>query len=76
MTSWAITLILAAAFVHATWNLLAKRASGGAAFTWLFAAWSAILYTPLAAAIILLQQAGIGPVEIGFMAGSAALHIA
>jgi drug/metabolite transporter (DMT)-like permease len=76
MTGWAITLILAAAFIHATWNLLAKRASGGAAFTWLFAAWSAVLYTPLAASIILLQQANIGLVEIGFMAGSAALHTA
>ena len=76
MTGWAITLILAAAFIHATWNLLAKRAGGGAAFTWLFAAWSAVLYTPLAAAVILLQQASIGPVEIGFMAGSAALHTA
>ncbi|OGQ78098.1 MAG: small multidrug resistance protein [Deltaproteobacteria bacterium RIFCSPLOWO2_12_FULL_60_19] len=76
MTGWAITLILAAAFIHATWNLLAKRASGGAAFTWLFAGWSAILYTPLAAAIVLFQQAHIGLTEIGFMAGSAALHTA
>ena len=76
MTGWATALILAAAFIHATWNLLAKRASGGAAFTWLFAVWSAVLYTPLAAAIIGLQQKNIGLVEIGFMAGSAALHTA
>ena len=76
MTGWATALIIAAAFIHATWNLLAKRASGGAAFTWLFAAWSAVLYTPLAAAVIVLQQRSIGPVEIGFMAGSAALHTA
>ena len=76
MTGWATALILAAAFIHATWNLLAKRASGGAAFTWLFAVWSAVLYTPLAAAIIVLQQKNIGLVEIGFMAGSAALHTA
>ncbi len=74
MTGLAIALVFAAAFIHATWNLLTKRASGGASFTWLFAALSAALYAPLAAGVILLQQPRIGPVELGFMSGSAILH--
>jgi drug/metabolite transporter (DMT)-like permease len=76
VTAWALTLILAAAFIHASWNLLAKRASGHATFTWLFAVLSAFAYTPVAIAIILLRDAQIGLVELGFMAGSAALHTA
>jgi drug/metabolite transporter (DMT)-like permease len=76
MTAWAIALILAAAFIHATWNFLAKRASGDATFTWLFAALSALLYTPLAVAVIVFNQTRISMVQAGFMAGSAALHTA
>jgi TfoX/Sxy family transcriptional regulator of competence genes/drug/metabolite transporter (DMT)-like permease len=76
VTAWALTLILAAAFIHASWNFLAKRASGHATFTWLFAVLSALFYAPVAAALILFYGASIGRVEIGFMAGSAALHTA
>jgi drug/metabolite transporter (DMT)-like permease len=74
VTGLAITLILAAAFIHASWNLLAKRASGEATFTWLFAALSALLYAPLAAVVILFQGAPVGSTEIAFMCGSALLH--
>ena len=74
MTVWALTLILAAAFIHATWNLLNKRASGHATFTWVVAVLSAVFYAPVAVAAVLFWQAQIGWVEIGLMAGSAALH--
>ena len=74
MTAWALTLILAAAFIHATWNLLNKRASGHATFTWVVAVLSAVFYAPVAVAAVLFWQAQIGWVEIGLMAGSAALH--
>jgi drug/metabolite transporter (DMT)-like permease len=76
VTAGALFLILAAAFIHATWNFLAKRASGHAIFTWLFAVLSALFYTPVAIALILFCGASIGWVAIGFMAGSAALHTA
>src|SRR5215813_12719589 len=69
-------LILVAAFIHATWNLLNKKASGHATFTWLVAGLSAVFYTPVALAVFFLWHAKIGAVEIGFMAGSAALHTA
>jgi drug/metabolite transporter (DMT)-like permease len=74
VTVWALTLILAAAFIHATWNLLNKRASGHATFTWVVAVLSAVFYAPVAVAAVLFWQAQIGWVEIGLMAGSAALH--
>jgi uncharacterized membrane protein len=44
----ALTLILSAAVIHATWNLLAKRVSGGAAFVWVFSCVAVCSYTPLA----------------------------
>jgi drug/metabolite transporter (DMT)-like permease len=74
VTLWALVLILAAAFIHATWNLLNKRASGHATFTWVVAVLSAVFYLPVAMAAVLFWQAQIGWVEIGLMAGSAALH--
>jgi drug/metabolite transporter (DMT)-like permease len=74
VTAWALTLILAAAFIHATWNLLNKRASGHATFTWVVAALSAVFYAPVAVATVVFWQAHVGWLEIGLMAGSAALH--
>jgi drug/metabolite transporter (DMT)-like permease len=76
VTAWALTLILAAAFVHAGWNFLAKRAGGQATFTWLFAVLSALFYTPIAIAVIFFWHERVGWVEVAFMAGSAVLHTA
>jgi drug/metabolite transporter (DMT)-like permease len=76
MTLGALILILAAAFIHASWNLLNKRASGHVTFTWLVAVLSAIFYTPVALAVIFVTHLEIGVVELGLMAGSAALHSA
>jgi len=67
---------LAAAVIHATWNLINKQASGHATFTWLVAVFSALFYAPAAIAIIEIFQIEIGFVAIGMMAGSAALHSA
>ncbi|SFL75206.1 EamA family transporter [Pelosinus propionicus] len=74
MTGSAIVLILFAAFGHATWNYLAKKACGGTAFIWLFAALSTLLYLPLALWIIVIQKPNIGWHQLGFMLGSAILH--
>jgi drug/metabolite transporter (DMT)-like permease len=76
VTTWALLLILTAAFIHASWNFLAKRASGHATFTWLFAVLSALFYSPVAGVVVFFLGATIGWVEIGFMAGSAVLHTA
>jgi len=76
MTIGALILVLAAAVIHATWNLLNKQASGHATFTWLVALLSALFYAPVTITIIEIWQLQIGFVEVGMMAGSAALHTA
>ena len=38
MSGLALTLILAAALVHASWNYLLKKSGGGIGFVWLFGA--------------------------------------
>ncbi len=76
MTGSALTLILAAAVIHATWNFLNKRASGHATFTWLVAVLSAVLYAPVTITVIEVWGIEINFVLIGLMAGSAALHTA
>ena len=77
MTAFALALVLSAAFIHAGWNFLAKRAGeGGAAFVWLFAALSSLFYAPRAVFIYFWQQPYIGPLQLGFMAGSALIHVA
>jgi drug/metabolite transporter (DMT)-like permease len=76
MTIWALALILGAAVIHATWNLINKQASGHATFTWLVAVLSALLYAPATLAIVEIFQIEINFVTIGMMAGSAALHSA
>ncbi len=75
MTLAVLGLILAAAFMHATWNYLAKRAGGGAAFVWLCAVLSTVGYTPLALAVVVWQQPTIGLIQLVFILISAGLHI-
>lgn len=75
MTGSALVLILIAAFVHATWNYLAKRAKGGAVFVWLFSSGSVILYLPLVVGVLILLRPSLGPKEFMFGVGSAALHM-
>lgn len=75
MTFAALLLVLLAAFMHASWNLLAKRASGGALFVWWCAALAGLLYAPVAAAVVLVGRPHLGPVQLVFMAGSALLHL-
>ena len=76
MTAAALILILAAAVIHATWNLINKQASGHATFTWIVAVLSALFYAPATIAILEIWQIKIGFIELGMMAGSAALHTA
>lgn len=76
MTDFALTLILAAAVTHATWNFLNKRASGHATFTWLVAVLSALLYAPATITVIEVWEIQMNFVVLGLMAGSAALHTA
>ena len=76
MTLFALALVLTSAVAHAVWNLFAKRAGGGAPFIWLFEALAALLYAPLAFAVIAVQRPRIGAAGFVFIAGSVLLHLA
>lgn len=75
MNSLALILILSAAFVHAFWNLLAKRAGGGVVFIWLFASLSSLIYAPVAAFILWAERPQIGLTGLAFIFVSALLHL-
>jgi drug/metabolite transporter (DMT)-like permease len=78
MTFLALTLVLSAAFLHATWNLLAKYVGSeadSAVFVWLSGSLAVVLYAPLAVAVMLLQKPRLGPPELLFMLGSGVLHL-
>lgn len=74
MTLLALTLILISAVLHASWNLLAKRAAGGVPFIWLFCVVSAIVYFPLAMAVLWWQKPVLGWAQWGAMLGSLVFH--
>jgi drug/metabolite transporter (DMT)-like permease len=57
VSSLALALVLVAALVHASWNLLAKRADDPLAFLWCGALVSCLIYLPLGAALALTQPA-------------------
>jgi drug/metabolite transporter (DMT)-like permease len=75
MNSLAIILVLCAAFVHAFWNLLAKRAGGGLVFIWLFASLSSLIYAPVSASILWIARPQIGLTGLTFIFVSALLHL-
>jgi len=53
----ALVLVLLAAGAHAAWNVLAKTASGGAAFVWLFTAAATVIYVPVVAVAMAIDPA-------------------
>src|SRR4051812_5195721 len=74
MTPAALVLVLVAAVLHALWNLLAKRAGGGAVLVWLYGTVSAVLLTPCAV-LILVRRPGLGPVGLSYTLASAVIHV-
>lgn len=76
MTLLALVLVLAAGSFHATWNLLAKRASSGVsgpAFVWLCTVLSMLIFAPVAA-IVLSENPHVGTLGLLFMFGTGILH--
>lgn len=46
MSTHALLLVVTAAFMHAVWNLIAKKTNGGLPFIWLVSVASAVVYLP------------------------------
>jgi drug/metabolite transporter (DMT)-like permease len=70
----ALVLVLLAAGAHAGWNVLAKTASGGATFVWLFTVAAVVIYLPVLAVAVAIDPGPLDAAGIGFMVGSGALH--
>ena len=74
MTLSAFALILTAAFIHASWNLLAKRAGGGAPFVWAAAVAGTLLFLPISIVLGTFQQVNWNGQTVLFLAGSGLLQ--
>jgi drug/metabolite transporter (DMT)-like permease len=69
-----LALVILAAVAHAGWNVLAKTASGGATFVWLFSTAAVAIWLPVVVVALLVAPGSLGPEGVAFMAGSGALH--
>ncbi|TFJ94160.1 EamA family transporter [Lentibacillus salicampi] len=76
MSFLALTLIVISAFMHATWNYLAKRSEGGYAFVWLYMMITLVVFAPFVIGLLIFRNVQIGWLELGFMLGSALIHLA
>ena len=76
MTGLAISLVLAAAFVHASWNYLLKKSGGGIGFVWAFALTSSVIYAPLALGVVVVQHFQFSATALAYLFASAVLHTA
>jgi drug/metabolite transporter (DMT)-like permease len=73
MTAFALTLVLIAAVLHATWNLCAKRAGGGLPFVWLVGAVICSLYLPVLVGYWQWRQPTLSWHQVGWILGSGVL---
>ncbi len=75
MTALALGLVFGSAVLHATWNLLAKRARGGAEFVWLFAALTTVVYAPLVGLFVAFARPHLTWTHVLLAACSSVLHV-
>ena len=74
MTLLALSLVLASAFAHATWNYLAKSSRDKAVFTWCFVSLSSLIYLPVAA--YFAATSPVPPAGWVYVVGTMLLHVA
>jgi drug/metabolite transporter (DMT)-like permease len=75
MTALALSLVLTAAVLHATWNLLSKRAGGGLPFVLLVGIVNVGLYVPVVAAYWLWRHPVLPAGALAWIAGSAVIKM-
>jgi len=76
MNSAALGLVVAGALLHAVWNLLAKKASGGLPFVWLFGIVSLAFALPFGLFSWSENTQQLTVYAWGAIAGSALVHVA
>lgn len=75
MSFLAIGIIIVSAFMHATWNYLAKRSQGGFAFVWLYIVVSSIIYAPFVIIMIVMQSFTFEWMDIVLIVASGIIHL-
>ncbi|MBV9710685.1 MAG: EamA family transporter [Ktedonobacteraceae bacterium] len=76
MTLLAVGFVLLSAVLHATWNLLAKRAQGDASFTWLYDVLALLIFFPAVFVFILFSHASFSAWAFVFIIVSGLLELA
>lgn len=74
MSLLAFLLVVVAAFTHASWNLLAKRAAHCRHFNWYYSTGAALLFMPLAAFALVDFAPRISAVSLLVLLSSCVLH--
>jgi multidrug transporter EmrE-like cation transporter len=75
MSPATLSLVVVAAFIHASWNILLKRVQGGLSFLWSIDILQSFVFAPWVAWVIWRDKAQLGFTEWFFTAGSAIIHI-
>ena len=75
MTTTAFALVILAALIHASWNIVAKKASGGALFVTLNVWISTVFYAPVFALYVCWYPPTLGWRELALLVFSGALHL-
>jgi drug/metabolite transporter (DMT)-like permease len=75
VTTVALLLVVGGSFIHAFWNLLAKKGPNGPLFVWAYSGASAVVYLPLAIWAVATSDIHWGPWEVGAVVLSGALHL-
>jgi drug/metabolite transporter (DMT)-like permease len=76
MTPITLSLVIVAAFIHATWNILLKRVRGGLSFIWFVDVLQGFVFAPCIAWVIWSERPRLGWAAWTCIVGSAVIHIA
>jgi drug/metabolite transporter (DMT)-like permease len=77
MPTTALVLVLVAAVIHATWNLILKKAQADVVcFSWVAASGGALMIAPVALALHWGQLTGLGAAQWTAVLASGVLHVA
>ena len=71
----ALGLVVTGAFMHAIWNFLAKKASGGLPFVWMYGLVSLVLALPIVIIFCVENPQSFGGAAIAAAISSAVLHV-
>ena len=75
MEGWVLLLVIPAAFTHAIWNYLTKKAGGGSLFIGLVAAVSTVVYFPIVLWTIVKGEMSLNVIQIIWLIVSGLWHM-